>query len=334
MSAPRHAMSAAVLAGDIGGTKTLLLLGVLEPAGMRITREQRFDSHRYDGLLPMLHEFLRPGEAAALHGACFGVAGPVVEGQAKITNLPWRIDAAEVAAALNIRAVTLMNDFSAIAHGIEMLPPADMETLQSGQPVPHGVRAILGAGTGLGMGFMVWCGEQYRVFPSEGSHADFAPADAPQIELLHDLTARFGHVSSERLVSGQGLVHIYTFLRGRGGEESSRLRQAMDAGDPAAAISAAALRDGDTLAQAALDWFARIYGAEAGNLALTLLPTGGLFVAGGIAPKIIESLRSGAFIQAFRAKGRFSELLATIPVQVVMNPRVGLLGAALAASRL
>ncbi len=330
------ALPTMVLAGDIGGTKTLLLLGVLKSTGISITRERRFDSHQYDGLLSMLDEFLRPGETAALHGACFGVAGPVVERRAKITNLPWWIDADEIAVALNIRAVTLINDFSAIGYGIEMLPSTDLETLQLGHPVSRGVRAILGAGTGLGMGFMTWCGEQYRVFPSEGSHADFAPANLNQAELLHDLTERFGHVSYERLISGQGLVNIYTFLRSRGGEESSCLRQAMavNAGDQAAAISAAALHDGDLLAQAALDWFTRLYGAAAGNLALTLLPTGGLFVAGGIAPKIIDRLRSGEFVQAFRAKGRFSELLATIPVHVVMNSRVGLLGAALVASRL
>lgn len=320
-------MQKTVLAGDIGGTKTWLRLSC---AG-RVLREERFDSAAFAGLTPMVAGFL---DDAAPESACFGVAGPVRGGSAQITNLPWRIDAAEIAARFAIPRVELINDFQAVAYGIEALAPGDLLTLQSGQVQQQGPRAVIGAGTGLGEGYLVWQDGAYRALPSEGSHADFAPADELQAELWRWLKKRYGHVSWERVVSGPGLEVIYRFLRERGEmEESSLLAEAMVAGDPAAAISDFALAHRDPLASAALDLFVAAYGAEAGNLALKILASGGVYVAGGIAPKIVERLEDGGFMRAFLNKGRFAGLLSGIPVQVVLNPQVGLLGAEVVANR-
>lgn len=326
-----------ILAGDIGGTKTLLQLVECRGGNRRALTEARFESGAYSGLEAIVREFLeaqglrreRPG------AACFGVAGPVSGGCAKITNLPWRIEADALGRAFDIPKVALINDFVAAASGIEGLVAEDLAVLQSGTAQEHGPRAVIGAGTGLGEGYLVWQGDHYRAYPSEGGHADFAPRDERQIGLLRDLTAKFGRVSYERVVSGQGLAEIYAYLRDSGAaSESATLARAIEAGDPAAAVSHAALEDGDALAGLALDMFVDIYGAQAGNLALTVLATGGVYVAGGIAPKIIGKLREGGFIRAFSAKGRFSDMLAGIPVQVVLNPKVGLIGAARVADRL
>lgn len=316
-----------ILAGDIGGTKTWLRLSC---AG-RVLREERLESAAFDGLVTMIAGFL--GDAAPA-SACFGVAGPVRGGSAQITNLPWRIEAAEIAARFAIPRVELINDFQAVAYGIEALAPGDLLTLQTGQAQEHGPRAVIGAGTGLGEGYLVWQDGAYHALPSEGSHADFAPADELQADLWRWLKKRHGHVSWERVVSGPGLEAIYLFLRERGGmAESPLLVAAMAEGDASAAISRFALEHGDPLASAALDLFVAAYGAEAGNLALKILASGGVYVAGGIAPKIAEHLKAGSFMRAFRDKGRFAELLATVPVQVVMNPQVGLLGAEVVANR-
>lgn len=316
-----------ILAGDIGGTKTWLRLSC---AG-QVLREERFDSAAFDGLVTMIAGFL--GDAAP-ESACFGVAGPVRDNSAQITNLPWRIEADEIAAHFAIPRVSLINDFQAVAYGIEALAPGDLLTLQAGQSQEQGPRAVIGAGTGLGEGYLVWQAGAYRARPSEGSHADFAPADELQVELWRWLKKRYGHVSWERVVSGPGLEAIYRFLRERGEmEESSLLAEAMMAGDPSAAISEFALAHRDPLASAALGLFVTAYGAEAGNLALKILASGGVYIAGGIAPKIIERLEEGGFMRAFLNKGRFAGLLATIPVQVVLNPQVGLLGAEVVASR-
>jgi glucokinase len=316
-----------VLAGDLGGTKTWLRLSCDGVA----MRERRYDSAAFSGLIQMIADFL--GETVPV-GACFGVAGPVRGDTAQITNLPWRIDAGEIAARFGIHRVSLINDFQAVAYGIEALPAGDLLTLQDGQAQVHGPRAVIGAGTGLGEGYLVWQGTHYQALPSEGSHADFAPADEIQAALWRWLAQRFGHVSWERVVSGPGLADIYEFLRQRGEfAEAPELAAAMRAGDPSAAISEYALKRGDALASAALDLFVAAYGAEAGNLALKILAAGGVYVAGGIAPKIVERLRAGGFLRAFLAKGRFADLLATIPVHVVLNPQVGLLGAEVIANR-
>ncbi|MGD9787989.1 MAG: glucokinase [Sulfuricellaceae bacterium] len=310
--------SPCVLAGDVGGTKTLLLLAESSADGMRTLAERRFENRDYPDFSSLLRQFLDqapwPPDAA-----CFAIAGPVAGNRADMTNLPWLIDGVALTAELGF-SVRLVNDFEAVGYGIDVLGPDDLETLQEGEPQRQGVRAVLGAGTGLGEGFMVWQGEGYKVFPSEGSHADFAPADEKQDRLLHCLRKKYGHVSWERVVSGPGLADIYGCLGG-------------DAAEPAH-IADAAQNGSDARAAEALELFVAAYGAEAGNLALKLLPRGGVYVAGGIAPQILPTLKEGGFLDAFRAKGRFAGLLASIPVHVVKNPKVGLLGAALVASTL
>ncbi|MHB0985526.1 MAG: glucokinase [Sulfuricella sp.] len=329
MNSPHHKI---ILAGDIGGTKTLLRLA---ETGNEVLAERHFDSRAYASLNEIVAEFLRENAVHPVAAACFGVAGPVEGGSAKITNLPWRIEAAAISARFDIPQVVLINDFQAVAYGIEALESHDLAALQTGEPLHHGVRAVIGAGTGLGEGFMVWQEDHYEALPSEGSHADFAPSDALQIELLRYLSRKYGHVSCERLVSGPGLVDIFGFLHDREGlDVSSALRVAMETGDPSAAISRFALEDRDRLAMQALDLFVRIYGAEAGNLALKVLARGGVYVAGGIAPKIMEKLKDGSFLRAFSDKGRFAGLLGAIPVHVVLNPKVGLMGAARVAERM
>lgn len=320
------------LAGDIGGTKTLLRLF---EAGGGVLAERRFDSAAYASLNQVVAAFLSDFPYLSLAAACFGVAGPVEGGRANITNLSWQIDEASIAAEFRIPQVRLVNDFQAVAYGIEALENRDMATLQTGVPQEGGVRAVIGAGTGLGEGFMVWQGGHYEAFPSEGSHADFAPTDALQVELLRHLAAHYGHVSYERLLSGPGLVNIFEFLCDSLGQQATAaLQSAMQAGDPAAAISDCALRGEDRLAVSALDLFARIYGAEAGNLALKVLARGGVYIAGGIAPHIMGKLEDSEFLRAFADKGRFAGLLGEIPVHVVLNHKVGLLGAARMAERI
>ncbi len=324
-----------ILAGDIGGTKTLLQLAEFSGGRCDVIDERRFDSAAYAGLGPMIKDFLAARGGVAPRSACFGVAGRVSGRTADITNLAWRIDADAVAREFRIPKVALINDFVAAASGIEALTAADLAVLQAGEPEERGPRAVIGAGTGLGEGYMVWQGDHYRAFPSEGGHADFAPTDERQIGLLRFLRRKFARASYERVLAGQGLVDIYAFLRDAGAApESAAVLRAMLSDDPAAVISHAALDESDMLAEQALDMFVDIYGAQAGNLALTVLATGGVYVAGGIAPKIVDKLRQGGFMRAFVDKGRFSGLLARVPVQVVLNARVGLLGAALVAGRL
>lgn len=321
-----------LLAGDVGGTKTLFRLC---KAGGGVLAERRYDSAAFASLEQAVAGFLSDFPALPIAAACFGVAGPVQGGRANITNLPWQIEETSIATKFRIPRVRLVNDFQAVAYGIEALESQDLATLQAGSAQDGGVRAVIGAGTGLGEGFMVWQGGHYAAFPSEGSHADFAPADALQIELLRYLFARYGHVSYERLVSGPGLVNIFEFLcHSRGQPATAELQAAMQAGDPAAAISDYALSGKDDLAVAALSLFARIYGAEAGNLALKVLARGGVYIAGGIAAQIMGKLADGEFLSAFADKGRFAGLLKDIPVHVVLNTKVGLLGAVQVAGRL
>jgi glucokinase len=306
-----------VLAGDVGGTKTLLLLAEPSATGMRPLAERRFENREHPDFSSLLRQFLDQAPRRP-DAACFAIAGPVAGNRADMTNLSWLIDGAALSREQGF-PVRLVNDFEAVGYGIDALGPGDLETLQEGEAQPRGVRAVLGAGTGLGEGFMVWQGAGYKVFPSEGSHADFAPADEKQDALLHCLRRKYGHVSWERVVSGPGLADIYRCLGG-GGAEPARIADAAQKGSDARAAEALAL-------------FVAAYGAEAGNLALKLLPRGGIYVAGGIAPQILSTLKDGGFLDAFRAKGRFAGLLATLPVHVVKNPKVGLLGAARVAVR-
>jgi glucokinase len=326
-----------VLAGDIGGTKTLLsIMEVGKVAPPRARAEQRFDSRAFEQFADLLRAFLEQhrGEGP-IEAACFAVAGPVERDQVKVTNLPWHMTLTSIRAALGTDKARLINDFQAIGYGIDGLREGDLAPLQPAPPSPQAPRAVIGAGTGLGQSILVWQNDHYEPLATEGGHADFGPTDEQEIDLLRYLQGRLDHVSYERLLSGPGLTNIYAFLR----QQSPHLGDpgviaAVEQGDAGAHISEAALAGQDPLAERALDMFVAIYGAQAGNLALACLASGGVYIGGGIAPKILSRLKSGRFMQAFRSKGRMSELLAKFPVQVITNPKVGLLGAAVAASRL
>jgi glucokinase len=325
-----------VLAGDIGGTKVLLQLAEFEGDDCRVIAEQRFESAAYDGLLPLVREFLRVAAPIVVpQAACFGIAGPISvtpEGQvARVTNLPWIVESAAIERELRIPRVRLINDFQAVGYGIETLSDEDLLPLQVGTRVPQGPCAVVGAGTGLGQALLVWQGDHYEAVATEGGHVDFAPTDDLQIELFRYLRERHGRVSCERVLSGPGIVNLYSFFISRGQSTAGDL---LCADDPAAAITAAALQNNDAAASAALRLFVKIYGAHAGNVGQSYLATGGVYIAGGIAPKILPALRDGNFTREFADKGRMSALLAAMPIYVVTNEGVGLLGATRAASRL
>jgi glucokinase len=328
-----------VLAGDIGGTSTRLCTADCKDGVCDPRRTQWFANAGYAGVAAILREFLEQETATSLDAVCLAIAGPVRStsaGQsAKVTNLPWEIEGGVLARTFGVPHIRLINDFEAIGYGIPMLEAADFVTLQKGNPAPpHGPRALIGAGTGLGQAILVWQGNQYTVIPTEGGHTNFGPVDELQLELSRYLLRQHGHASYDMILSGPGLVRLYAFLRTRGATaESAAVAQSMQAGDPAAAITQAALHQGDPLAQQALDLFVLIYGAQAGNLALAAGATGGIDIAGGIAPKIISALGEN-FLSAFRNKGSMTSYVSRIPVRVILNAEVGLYGAALVAARL
>ncbi len=321
-----------VLAGDIGGTNARLAIAEVEGPAVRIVAERRFPSASAPGLASIVKRFL-DGAGEAPPRACFGIAGPVVDGEVKTPNLPWVVNAKALATEIGIPCTTLINDFHAVGHALPFLGPADLVTLQEGVPEEHGTLALIGAGTGLGEGFLVWDADHYRVLASEGGHANFAARDAVEWGLRGTLLDEFGHVSAERVLSGPGLARIYRYLASTGfAPERPDLRREIDREDPAAVVTRHALAGDDPLSVKALDVFVSAYGAQAGNLAITVFATGGVFVAGGIAPRIVPKLSDGAFVASFRGKGRLAELLARIPVKVITNGDVGLLGAAAAAA--
>jgi glucokinase len=304
-----------ILAGDIGGTNTRLALfdgEVAEPIHL-----ETYESGEYEGLEPMLQAFLSE-HPAEVRQACFGVAGPVREGQTDVVNLAWPVDARRVADVLGLPAVGLINDLEANAYGIAALRPEDFAVLNEGDPEASGNAAVISAGTGLGEALLYWDGSGHYPIASEGGHADFAPRNDLEVELLRFLLRERGHVSWERVCSGMGLANIYRFL---GGPDAHP-----------AHISLAAIEGTDETASRALALFCSIYGAEAGNLALKVMATAGVYVGGGIAPKILPRLQDGGFMKAFIAKGRMRELLEAIPVRVILNDKTALLGAALYAS--
>jgi glucokinase len=306
-----------ILAGDIGGTNTRLGLydgDVRTPVALEI-----YPSRDYASLDEMTVAFLE-SHPAELAVACFGVAGPVREGRADVTNLAWPLDSTSLAASLGLERVLLLNDLEANAWGLGALAPDDMHTLSQGSPDASGNAAVCSAGTGLGEAGLYWDGERHHPFACEGGHSDFAPLDERQESLRDFLAAEYGHVSYERVCSGMGLINIYRFLDGGCSLQASE-------------ISQAALAGTDLTAMAALDLMVTIYGAESGNLALKLMATGGVYLGGGIAPKILPKLEEGTFIRAFVSKGRFTDLLSEIPVRVILNDRTALMGAALAAER-
>lgn len=322
-----------VLAGDVGGTNARLALFDLDGAARRLLRRSTYKSRDYSGLGPIARRFLEEVGRRA-DRACIAVAGPVVNDQCITPNLPWTINARQLAAEIEIPATSLVNDFVAAGYAIELLGPSDLATLQQGDGVPHGPIALIGAGTGLGQALLIW-EQRYRVLPSEGGHAGFAPNSDLQTRLLEFLREKFGHVSCERLLSGPGILNIYDYLLSRAHTtEQPSVRAEIERDDPAAVIVRHAVAGSDTLCLQALDLFIGIYGSQAGNLALTVVATGGVYVAGGIAPRILDGLLDGRFIAAFRDKGRLSDLLSHIPVHVITNQDVGLLGAAAVAGRM
>jgi glucokinase len=318
-----------ILAGDIGGTKTLLAL--FERTTARF--EERYSSPDFGDFASLLERFLSDAKTALgtskkIQRACLGIAGPVTDQHVQVTNLPWEIDARALERRFGIAQIRLINDFAAAAHGIDALAEKDYVTLQEGEHVREAPRLVIGAGTGLGAAYMIWDGRMHRAVPGEGGHAGFSPANEEQAALWRHLHGKLGRVEIEHVVSGDGLERIYEFLRDSGrAQESAQVRAAMAAGDAAAAISEAAFESEDALANAALDLFIACYGAAAGDYALAVVARGGVYVAGGIAPKILPRLRAGGFIAAFNAKGGFSELTKKMPVHVITEERLGLLGA-------
>jgi glucokinase len=321
---------AALLVGDIGGTRSLLELFVERDGVLRGVHEYSCRSGSFASFDALLDEFFAQAGVArgGVEAACFSVAGPVDGGVSALTNLDWRIDAAALSARYAIPEVRLINDFAAVGHGIESLGEHDVVTVQRAVAQPHGTRLVVGAGTGLGVGVLTWQGDGYAVHSSEGGQTDFAPLDETQDALLASLRKPFGRVSYERVVSGPGLLRIFGFLQDAGGERPSRqLLDAMQRQDESAAISEFAVGKLDPLAVRALELFISVYGAFAGNMALTTLSRGGVYIAGGIARQIAGKLNDGGFIRAFTDKGRFADLLRRYPVHIVTDPKIGIKGA-------
>jgi glucokinase len=323
-----------VLAGDIGGTKTAIAVVDVGPTSLTVRRLERYGSADYAGLEEILEDFLR-SERSVPEAAGFGVAGPVREGSARITNLPWRIETRRLARSTGIRWVALENDFVSSAMGLRYLRPEQLATLSRGRAEPGAPIAIVGAGTGLGQAAVVTARGAAVVVPSEGGHADFGPTSPVQDRLATYLRGKFGRASRERVLSGPGLVRIYEFLKADGAPRETRdVVEAFEKSDDrAAVISRFGLSGRDPLCRAALDLFVSIYGSEAGNAALQYRATGGVYIGGGIAPKILPALRRPGFRIAFRSKPPMQDLLIRIPVRVVLDPRLGLFGAAAAAYR-
>ncbi|MGW8228468.1 MAG: glucokinase [Gammaproteobacteria bacterium] len=313
-----------ILAADIGGTSTRLLL----KDGTETVAEQDFPSQNYSDLNSILQRFLTAHAPVPPNAACLAVAGPVRHGRARVTNLPWVVHEAEISDAFAIPRVRIINDFEAIGYGLASLEPSDFHQLQMGLPDAIGTRALIGAGTGLGVAIVTRCGDRWVVLPGEGGHVDFAPRNATQQALLDYLLQQTARVSVEMLLSGPGLERIYEFICFQHDIDPDSARRS------AASISSTALMGMDPLAVKTLELFVEIYGAQAGNLALISLATGGVFIAGGIAPKILSLLDSERFINAFCDKSPMHDLLRSMPIRVVLNTRCGLLGAVQVASDL
>jgi len=317
-----------ILAGDIGGTHSRLAFFEPVNGNFRLLSAAIFPSREYSTLGAIVTKFVDTADLQP-DAACFGIAGPVRHGRVEASNLPWIVESKRLAEDLHIKQALLINDLEANAWGIATLDPKDVVSLNQVDGKPIGNQAVISAGTGLGEAGMYWDGERHHIFASEGGHADFAPRNQLEIELLEYLAARYGHVSCERVISGPGLVNIFTFFRDhKRGAEPKWLTQEMQQDDPAAAISRAALSGRCPLAERALNLFVSLYAAEAGNLALKLMATGGVYLGGGIAPKLLPKLRGPLFMQAFAGKGRMQSLMESMPVKVITNDKTALMGAA------
>jgi glucokinase len=334
-----------LLAGDIGGTKTILRLVevtevTLTEKTFKTVREVQYTSASFPDLVPMVQEFLAQDKYIKPQLACFAIAGPVVNNTCHLTNLKWVLDTQRLEADLDIPKISLLNDFAANSFGILGLKDFDVHTLQDGEARENSPIAVIGAGTGLGEAFLVPQGKKYQIFASEGGHTDFAPRNDVEMGLLKYLQQKLDveHISVERVVSGQGIASIYQFLRdGEYEAESSVIgdkirlweQESKKTIDPAAIISQAAFKQSDRLCEKTMDVFIKAYGAETGNLALKLLAYGGIYIAGGIAAKILPLMQDGRFLNTFQDKGRVSTLIEKIPVHIVLSPQVGLVGSVL-----
>jgi glucokinase len=325
------------LAGDIGGTKTNLALYVYEEDGERLvsTRNASYPSKNHGTLAEIIRNFLAD-DTGKIRQACFGVAGPVKGGVVQVTNLPWVVDAAALQTELGIQQISLLNDLEANAYGINTLLPGELLSLNPGADVRQvGNRALISAGTGLGEAGMLWDGVSHRPFASEGGHASFAPNDSIGDELLMFMRKEHGHVSWERVLSGMGMKNLYRFFRQRSGlAEPEWLTAQLAVGDLGAVVTQAALAGKDPVCLEAVDCFTRNYGSETGNLALKMLALGGVYIGGGIAPKMLVKMQSALFLDAFYHKGRMSPLLQATPVYVILNDKTALQGAAWYAAHL
>ena len=316
-----------ILAGDVGGTKVHLALYDFINGKLSHVRDERYPAKDYSGLEEIVRIFLG---AERVSSACFGVPGPVRDGRLRLTNLPWTLDSRELSHSLKIDHVFLINDLEANGYGVAEPSADQIFTISEGDPSQIGNRALIAAGTGLGEGILVWDGKQHFPMPSEGGHSDYAPRNEDEIDLLRFLQQKYqGRISFERVVSGMGFTNIYEFLRDvRGMEEPAWLAERMAAEDPNAVITELALASKSEICVKTLDMFVSAYGAEAGNLALKVLSIGGLYIGGGIGPRIVEKLKDGTFMKAFTDKGRLSQLLVNMPVRLILESRAALLGAA------
>jgi glucokinase len=317
-----------ILTGDIGGTHTRLALVTRNGGRFRVTHIARYSSRDFDGLRPIIENFLRNHPASRPQQAAFGVAGPVVDGRCRTTNLPWELSETALSEVAGITQAHLLNDLEALAWGIDTLDDTGLVALQTGHTAATGNKAVIAAGTGLGQAGLTFDGVRHRPFACEGGHTDFAPQTERDTALLHTLQARHGHVSWERIISGPGLVEIFRHVLAINRTEAPDWFVETPPGDAAAHISQRALAGEDSLCVEALDWFIELYGRETGNLALKLNASGGMYLGGGIAPKILPALRTGRFIKAFLDKGRMSTLLGAMPVKVICEEHTALYGLA------
>ena len=328
-----------ILAGDVGGTKTVLALFEDGVGTLEKVVEATYRSPDHGSLDDLVHQFCAMHGRGGLHAACFGVPGPVIDGACRTTNLPWVIDESVLRTALKVPQVRLLNDLQAAAYGMLFLPEEDFFILNAGRTLDRRRNmAVIAAGTGLGEAMLVWDGEKHIPVASEGGHASFSPRDDQEVELLGFLMQRLGgkgaHVSWERAVAGPALHSLYGFLKSRGGRESPSVQERLVREDPGSVIGLEAVNGTDALCEETVQFFCRLYGSEAGNLALKCVATGGVFIGGGIAPKILPVLQKSGFMEAFVDKGRYRSLLEGMPVLVAKNDRAPLIGAARYAARL
>jgi glucokinase len=318
-----------ILAGDIGGTRTRLAAFETEGNRLKCVVEKTYKSQDHEGLAPVLAEFIKT-EGIPVHSACLGVAGPVRGGRSKISNLSWIIDSHELAKQLKLSSVGLLNDLEAYAYGIDALDSKDFIALSEGSEDAEGNRAVISARTGLGVAGLYWDSFRHHPFACEGGHADFAPRNDLEMELLVYLQKRYGRISCERILSGPGIKNIYEFLRNAGkAEEPAWLREQLnEAKDMPALISKLALEGRAPICDQTLTIFVSVFGAHTGNCALNYMCTGGIFVGGIIAAKIAPKMQEPVFMESFLDKGRMAELLKDMPVKIVLNDDCGLMGAA------